>query len=105
VCAAASFVKLGLFVPAALHARMITANAGKPRGALQADYAVALAALLDAIDGGHQVVFAAVRGPKRRVTVRLTQALSQRLRARVDGLNLKITDFACTAIDRHVSDN
>ena len=102
MCALACTVKLGLFVPAALHARMIAANAGKPRGALQADYAAALAALLDAVERGHPVLFAAVRGPKRRVTVRLTPALSQRLRLRLTRLNLKITDFACTAIVRHV---
>jgi len=103
VCDAAS-VKLGLFLPAALHARMLAAAAGQPRGALQAGYAAALGALLDALDGGDAVVFVAVRGPKRRVTVRLTATLCQRLRGRLAGLNLKITDFACTAVDRFTPD-
>lgn len=103
MCAVAS-EKLGLFVPGALHERMVAANRAEPRGALQAAYAAAFADLLDALDAGEAVIFAAVRGPKRRVTVRLTAALSQRLRGRLEGLNLKITDFACMAIDRYVAE-
>ena len=49
------------------------------------------------------VVFAAVRGPKVRVTVRLSQALCDRLREALDRLNLKVTDFACTALDRYLA--
>jgi hypothetical protein len=37
------------------------------------------------------------------VTVRLSQALCDRLREALDGLNLKVTDFACTALDRHLA--
>jgi hypothetical protein len=99
MCAAAS-AKLGLFVPAALHARMQAAAAGKPRGALQDDYAAAFADLLDALDAGEPVVFAAVRGAKQRVSVRLTEALSARLRQALQRETLKITDFACAAIER-----
>ena len=44
--------KLGLFLPAALHDRMVDANRDKPRGALQAAYAAAFVALLDALDDG-----------------------------------------------------
>jgi hypothetical protein len=94
--------KLGLFLPAGLHQRMVDANCNKPRGALQDAYAAAFAGLLDALDGGAKVVFAAVRGPKHRVTVRLSRALCARLRARSASLNLKITDFACAAIVRHL---
>ena len=102
MCAAAS-VKLGLFVPADLHTRMLAANACRPRGAVQAAYANAFVDLLDALDGGEEILFAAVRGAKRRVTVRLTEALSHRLRIALERLNLKITDFACAAIERRLS--
>lgn len=95
-------VKLGLFVPADLHARMVAACRDGPRGALQAAYAAAFTALLDALDAGVEVVFAAVRRPKRRFTVRLSEALCQRLRAALRRLTLKITDFACAAIGRHL---
>ncbi len=79
---------------------MVDANRDKPRGALQADYASAFVALLDALDGGDDVMFAAVRGPKRQVTIRLSTELCERLRGRSASLNLKITDFACAAIAR-----
>ena len=92
--------KLGLFLPAVLHQQMVTATRDQPRGALQNAYAAAFVALLDALDAGAEVVFAVVRGPKRRVTVRLSPALCARLRARSAHLNLKITDFACAAIVR-----
>ncbi len=95
--------KLGLFLPAVLHQRMVDANRDRPRGALQAAYAAAFVALLDALDGGAEVVFAAVRGPKRRVTIRLSAGLCERLRGRSASLNLKITDFACAAIVRSLS--
>jgi hypothetical protein len=72
------------------------------RGALQASYARAFSELLDALDSDRNQIFAVVRGPKRRVTVRLPEALAQRLRGRLPDLNLKITDFACAAIERHL---
>ena len=95
-------VKLGLSLPASLHARMIAACRGQPRGALQAAYGEAFRQLLDAVQAGDAVVFAAVRGPKVRVTVRLSRGLSDRLRAALNRLNLKVTDFACTALDHHL---
>jgi hypothetical protein len=82
---------------------MIAASRGRPRGALQAAYDTALSELLDLVELGDEIVFAAVRGPKVRVTVRLSRALCERLRATLTGLNLKITDFACTALDRYLS--
>lgn len=97
---APSGVKLGLFLPSTLHDRMIVA-AG--RAGLSAAYAQALAALLDRIDAGEAIPFAAVRGRKKRVTVRIDHALCQRLRARLTTLSLKITDFACAAVDHHLS--
>ena len=96
-------VKLGLYLPATLHDRMVAAAGGKPRGALQAAYGEAFRRLLDGVQAGDDVVFAAVRGPKVRVTVRLSQALCDRLREALEGLNLKVTDFACTAIDRYLA--
>jgi hypothetical protein len=98
---AAASEKLGLVVPEPLHQRMQEASRGKPRGALQEDYAAAFIELLDALEGGETVVFAAVRGPKRRVTVRLNEPLILRLRIALANLNLKVTDFACAAIERH----
>ena len=95
--------KLGLYLPATLHDRMIATARGRPRGALQAAYDTALSELLDLLESGAEIVFAAVRGPKVRVTVRLSRALCERLRATLAGLNLKITDFACTALDRYLS--
>lgn len=96
-------VKLGLYLPATLHERMIASSRGRPRGALQAAYDTALTELLDLIEAGAEVVFAAVRGPKVRVTVRLSRALCGRLRHTLAALNLKITDFACTALDRYLA--
>ena len=94
--------KLGLFLPPALHERMIAA-AG--RNGLSAAYAQVLRALLDRLDAGDVVTFAAVRGRKMRVTVRIDEALCERLRARLPTLSLKITDFACAAVVRHLSSN
>ena len=95
--------KLGPFVPAALHERLVAAKRTTPRCALQTAYALALADLLEALDGGEEVIFAAVRGPKPRVAVRLREGLSRRLRGRLKALNLKITDFACAASDRYLA--
>jgi hypothetical protein len=88
-------VKLGLFVPPPLHARLVAA--GRADG-VSASYARAFTDLLDRLDAGEAVTFPAVRGPKARVSIRLDEALCARLRARLAALNLKITDFACTAV-------
>ncbi|MEO6378155.1 MAG: hypothetical protein ABIO37_09040 [Caulobacteraceae bacterium] len=82
---------------------MVLSSSGQPRGALQVAYGEALSGLLDAVDAGDTVVFAAVRGPKVRVTVRLSQTLCDRLRNALDRLNLQVTDFACTALDRYLA--
>jgi len=96
-------VKLGLSLPASLHERMVLSASGQPRGALQVAYGEALGRLLDAVQAGDEIVFAAVRGPKVRVTVRLSRALCDRLRQALAGLNLKVTDFACTALDHYLA--
>jgi hypothetical protein len=96
-------VKLGLYLPATLHGRMVAAVRGRPRGALQAAYDTAFREVLDLVESGAELVFAAVRGPKVRVTVRLCAALCARLRRALAGLNLKVTDFACTALGRYLS--
>ena len=96
-------VKLGLYLPATLHDRMIASARGRPRGALQAAYATAVRNLLEVVDSGAKVVFAAVRGPKVRISVRLCAALCERLRRTLARLNLKVTDFACSALDRYLS--
>ncbi len=93
--------KLGLFLPAGLHQR----DGGRQsphaqRRPASAPTCAAFVALLDSLDAGVEAVFAAVRGPKRRVTVRASHALCLRLRERLARLNLKITDFACAAIVR-----
>ena len=95
-------VKLGLFLPPALHEQMIAAA---DRNGLSAAYAQALATLLDRLDAGDAVPFDAVRGRKMRVTVRIDEALCERLRARLPTLSFKITDFACAAVVRHLSSN
>lgn len=102
MCASAT-IKLGLFIPPTLHLRMVDASRGVPACTVQASYAEAFVRLLDSIDAGEEVIFAAVRGDKQRVTVRLTEALSQRLRVALERLNLKITDFACAAVERHLN--
>jgi len=95
-------VKLGLYLPAPQHARMVEAVLGAGRGALQAAYSQAFIDLLDALDAGLEQTFVVVRGPKRRVTVRLPSALCERIRSALTQRSLKITDFACAAIDRHL---
>jgi hypothetical protein len=50
--------KLGLYLPASLHHRMVASTRGKPRGALQAAYGEAFHRLLDVVQAGD----AAVRG-------------------------------------------
>jgi hypothetical protein len=96
-------VKLGLYLPATLHDRMIDSTGGRPRGALQSAYRQALCDLLEFVESGAEVVFVAVRGPKVRVTVRLCAALCDRIRRALQDLNLKVTDFACTALDRYLN--
>lgn len=97
--------KLGLVLPVGLHEQM-TARASRsttgppPRGAIQVAYAEAFTALLEDLDAGQPVVFAAVRGAKARVTLRLPEALCVRIRAQLEPLNLKLTDFACAAVQR-----
>ena len=48
-------------------------------------------------------MFAAVRGAKTRVTLRLPEVLCGRVRARLASLSLKLTDFACAAVQRALS--
>jgi hypothetical protein len=96
--------KLGLVLPDGLHERMIGLARGgpvrPPRGAIQALYERAFIELLAALDAGEAVVFPAVRGPKARVTLRLSEALCARIRTRLAPLRLKLTDFACAAVRR-----
>lgn len=101
--------KLGLYLPDGLHERMVrlangrTGPAASARGAVRRIYEDAFRALLDALDAGEAVTFPAVRGAKGCTTIRVSQALCARLRARLETLNLKLTDFACTAIHRYLS--
>ena len=95
-------VKLGIYLPAALLTRMVSATEAGGRGALQAAYAQASGAMLDALDAGLDQPFLVVRRPKRRVTVRLSSILCERIRAALSLRNLKITDLVCAAIDRHL---
>jgi hypothetical protein len=100
--------KLGLVLPVGLHEQMAAlaggSAAGRPRrGAIQVVYAQAFTALLEDLDAGQPVVFAAVRGAKVRVTLRLSHELCARIRARLEPLNLKLTDFACAAVKRTLS--
>ncbi len=94
---------LRLYLPAILHDRMIASSRGRPRGALHAAYDTAVTELLHLVELGAEVFFAAVRGPNVRVTVRLCEALCDRLRRALAGLNFKITDFARTALGRYFS--
>jgi hypothetical protein len=100
--------KLGLVLPVGLHEQMAALAGGSatgppPRGAIQLVYAQAFTALLEDLDAGQPVVFAAVRGAKARVTLRLPEALCAQIRARLEPLNLKLTDFACAAVQRTLS--
>ncbi len=100
--------KLGLVLPVGLHEQMAALAGGPatgppPRGAIQLVYAQAFTALLEDLDAGQPVVFAAVRGAKARVTLRLPEDLCVRIRARLEPLNLKLTDFACAAVQRTLS--
>jgi hypothetical protein len=102
---ASSVCKLGLVLPKALHVAMIAlaAREANGRGALQAAYARAFQALLADLDAGRAVTFAAVRGAKIRVTLRLPRALCLAIRARLTALTLKLTDFVCAAVSRFLA--
>ena len=100
--------KLGLVLPEGAHGRMVALAGGSaertpPRGAIQALYEQAFDDLLGALDAGEPIVFDAVRGAKTRVTLRLPEALCGRVRARLASLSLKLTDFACAAVQRALS--
>lgn len=97
--------KLGLVLPEPLHQAMIAlaARGASGRGALQSVYAGAFKALLADLDGGRAVTFAAVRGVKIRVTLRLPRGLCAAIRARLGALTLKLTDFACAAVSRFLA--
>ncbi|MFD1192034.1 hypothetical protein [Phenylobacterium conjunctum] len=97
--------KLGLFLPEGLHQDMLfTAqrlNRRKnPRGCVRLIYERAFRELVEALDRGDTIVFPAVRGAKDRVSVRLSRPLCLQIRRQTDALNLKLTDFAFTAIQR-----
>jgi len=102
---ACSVCKLGLVLPEPLHRAMIALAARAPirRGALQAAYGAAFQALLADLDAGRAVPFAAVRGAKIRVTLRLPRELCVSIRARLLALTLKLTDFACAAVSRFLA--
>ena len=93
--------KLGLFLPQGLHEQMVQAAAERlsgrktPRGGVRLVYEQAFNDLLEALDA-----FPAVRGAKHRISVRVSGLLCARIRGRLDPLNLKLTDFASTAIVR-----
>jgi hypothetical protein len=97
--------KLGLVLPEPLHRAMIALAARRAtgRGALQTIYAGAFQALLADLDMGRAVPFAAVRGAKIRVTLRLPRGLCAAIRARLAALTLKLTDFACAAVSRFLA--
>ena len=61
-------VKFGLFVPAAMHARL---KAACGANGVSDGYARAFGALLNQLDAGEAVTFPAVRGPKTRASIRL----------------------------------
>ena len=97
-----STCKLGPARPQVLRAGMVARALAFGRGGLQIVYAAAFEGLLAALDAGETISFAAARGPKIRVTLRLPERLCARIRARVDALTLKLTDFVCAAIGRTV---
>jgi hypothetical protein len=99
--------KLGLFLPEGLHDQMVKAaerlNRKSPRGTVRCVYERAFAQLADALDAGVPVTFPAVRGTKDRISVRVSQRLSTRVRGHMEARNLKLTDLAYAAIDRFLS--
>lgn len=97
--------KLGLVLPETLHRSMVglAARIAPGRGGIQLAYEAAFEALLAAVSTGEAVAFPAVRAPKVRVTLRLPKAVCERVRACLRRLTLKLTDFACTAVDRFLA--
>jgi hypothetical protein len=101
--------KPGLFLPQGLHDQMTQAAAERlvgrkiRRGGVRIVYEQALGDLLEALDAGELVTFPAVRGAKKRISLRISDELCARIRARLNPLNLKLTDFACTAIWRFLA--
>ena len=81
--------KLGLVLPDDLHRRMIAGAttslaATAARGGVQRAYEQAFEDLLQALDAGEETAFAAVRGAKVKVTVRLPEDLCGRIRRRLE---------------------
>ena len=101
--------KLGLYLPDGLHERMVQVAAfrGPPddraRGSVGRTYEQAFNELLAALDAGQPVTFPAVRGAKGCRTIRVAVPVCAKVRERHEQLNLKLTDFACTAIHRFLS--
>lgn len=97
--------KIGLFLPEGLHDQMLTTarihyTRRNPRGCVRGVYERALGQLADNLDAGVAVTFRATRGVKDRVSVRISGRLCARVRRHLETQNLKLTDFACAAIDR-----
>ncbi|CAN7656732.1 hypothetical protein LJR225_005202 [Phenylobacterium sp. LjRoot225] len=101
--------KVGIYVPERLHQEMMQAakarlTDGRPTyGALRLTYEDAFAQLLSALDAGEDVVFAVRRSPKDCRSLRLSSSLCADVRERMKQLNVKLTDFACTAVDRYLA--
>lgn len=99
--------KIGLFLPEGLHDQMLTTARShcrrNPRGCVRGVYERALGQLADNLDAGVPVTFRATRGVKDRVSVRISGRLCARVRRHLETQNLKLTDFACAAIDRFLT--
>ncbi len=100
--------KIGLFLPQGLHDQMLTTalthyTRRNPRGCVRGVYERALGQLADSLDAGALVTFRATRGVKDRVSVRISGRLCARVRGHLETQNLKLTDFACAAIDRFLN--
>jgi hypothetical protein len=100
--------KLGLYLPDGLHERMVQVAAqAQPQargdGSVGRTYEQAFNELHAVLDAGQAVAFPAVRGVKGCRTIRLGANVCVRVRERHEQLNLKLTDFACTAVSRFLS--
>jgi hypothetical protein len=99
--------KLGLYLPDGVHERMVAAATraapSHSSGAVRRTYKQAFNDLLEALDAGEPIAFPAVRGAKGCRTIRVGGAISERVRERHEQLNLKLTDFASTAVHRFLS--
>ena len=93
--------KLGLMVPEHLHQNMVrcAAISPRPRGALQRAYTAALQSLLDAVGDREVIAFTRVRTLKICLTVRTPESLRLDVRACLAVRSLKLTDFACAAVE------